>query len=280
MLDGIKIFDAHMHIIGRFKKRDESFIEFLDRFNIDKAIITSLNQSANMKTLTSFSKTEDNKNGADLKLLNQFTAEKQLDHEEVKKLTQKHPDRLFGFFWFNPRIATQDNDSYKILEEYIKKYNFKGVKTHAYVDLLKLNDYFELAEFLIEYDLPLYFHSSQAVFFQKPIRAKDLYRLVNKYPELKLIIGHAAYSMEYSVNCMRYFTKCPNVFFETSVSAPYGIRLLIKSMGNHRVMYGSDSPSVTTPDIEINKIRILNLDKETLDNVFYNNISNLIGVNT
>ena len=38
-----------------------------------------------------------------------------------------------------------------------------------------------------------------------------------------------------------------------------------------------DSPAATTPDIEINKIRILNLDKKTLENVFYNNISNLIG---
>ena len=52
---------------------------------------------------------------------------------------------------------------------------------------------------------------------------------------------------------------------------------LIKIMGDHRVVYGSDAPSATNPDIEINKIKMLNLSKETLENVFYNNINKLIG---
>ena len=47
-------------------------------------------------------------------------------------------------------------------------------------------------------------------------------------------------------------------------------------MGQKRVMYGSDAPAATTPDIEINKIKILNLKKNVLEDVFYNNISNLI----
>ena len=83
--------------------------------------------------------------------------------------------------------------------------------------------------------------------------------------------------MEYMINELRYFKRYTNVYFETSLSVPYGIMTLIKIMGAHRVMYGSDSPSATNPDIEINKILMLDLSKQTLENVFYNNISNLIG---
>ena len=83
---------------------------------------------------------------------------------------------------------------------------------------------------------------------------------------------HAAYTMEYCVSCLKYFPKCSNVYFETSLSVPYGINILIKVMGNHRVMFGSDSPAATTPDIEINKIRILNLDLNlVLNRIFSNN---------
>jgi predicted TIM-barrel fold metal-dependent hydrolase len=51
------------------------------------------------------------------------------------------------------------------------------------------------------------------------------------------------------------------------------------SMGSERVIFGSDSPTATTPDIEINKFKILNLKKPILENVFYNNITNLLGEN-
>jgi len=63
MIDGIRIYDAHMHILGRFKKRDENFIEFLDRFSIDKAIITSLNTTTTMDSIHKISEatfTKDN----------------------------------------------------------------------------------------------------------------------------------------------------------------------------------------------------------------------------
>ncbi len=82
--------------------------------------------------------------------------------------------------------------------------------------------------------------------------------------------------MEYCINCIRYFSKMKNVYFETSTSIPYGILSLIKAMGSHRVIYGSDSPAANPPDIEIHKIICLNLDNESLKNVFYNNINNLL----
>ena len=53
---------------------------------------------------------------------------------------------------------------------------------------------------------------------------------------------------------------------------------LIKAIGEDRVIYGSDSPAANPPDIEIQKIFCLDLDKKTLEKVFYENMNNLLGL--
>ncbi len=265
------IFDAHMHYTGKFMNKNETLIEFLDRFGIDKAIITTLNTSANSKLLS----TINNKDLTDKQLADKFYPKNQYNHEHVKKLIESHPKRLIGFYWFNPRIA--DEKDWKELTRYIKNYNFKGVKTQASLDNLDpLTDMDKLAEFCIDLDIPLYFHSGINFYFQKPFKIQSLYELKKKYKKLKLIIGHAAYTMEYMISLLRYFEPFPRVYFETSLSVPYGIKVLIKVMGAERVLYGSDSPPATTPDIEINKIKILDLPKDIQKKVFYENTNNLL----
>ena len=273
MIDGLKVFDAHMHNLGIFKKKDENLIQYLDRYGIDKAILSPVDEAINPRL-----KLILDQNISEEDITNQFLSKKQLDHENLRQLIAKNNDRLIGFYWFNPRNA--NDEDWKLLTKYVKHYNFKGVKTQANIDLLRLpEDFNKLSEFCVNYDLPLYYHSGYAFFFQKNYQINDIYNLVRENKDLKLIIGHAAYSMEYCISLLRYFPKCTNVFFETSTSVPYGIKLLIKTMGSNRVIYGSDAPAATTPDIEIQKIKILDLDKKTLENIFYNNIKNLIGDN-
>lgn len=272
MIDGNKIFDSHMHLLGRFKGRDETLVQFLDRYGIDRAMVTSLNKDASLNVIMSSSSIDMK----DQQFLDQFVQKTQLDHEQVREVIEKDPERFIGFFWFNPRIASEED--WKLLKKYIVDFKFKGIKTQMCVDMLKVpEDLFQLAEFCIEQDIPLYVHSGTGFFYQKPYTAKDYYKLVRKYKELKCIIGHAAYSMEYCINCLRYFRDFPNVYFETSTSIPYGILTLIKVMGNHRVIFGSDAPAAQTPDIELQKIKILNLDEKTLENVLYKNFSRLVG---
>ena len=84
--------------------------------------------------------------------------------------------------------------------------------------------------------------------------------------------------MEYAINLLNYFGKSPNVYFETSLSVPYAIVMFVKAFGSERIMFGSDAPTATTPDIEIEKIRILGLDKSALEDVFYNTAMNLLNL--
>ncbi|MBD3215731.1 MAG: amidohydrolase family protein [Candidatus Lokiarchaeota archaeon] len=272
MIDGIGIFDAHMHYYGKFMKENESLIEFMDRFAIDKAIITTLKTSANQNLLFQTNEIINEKQYAE-----NLYAKKQYEHDIVKALITKYPDRLYGFYWFNPKIA--DDSDWQVLRDYITKYNFKGVKTQTSLDNLDLSkDLNQLAEFCLEFDIPLYFHSGINFFFQEPFLTKNLYNFLKDYKELKFIIGHAAFTMEYMISLLRYFQGFPNVYYETSLSVPYGINVLIKMMGEDKIIYGSDSPAATPPDIEIQKIKSLNLKPETEKLIFYENVKNLISI--
>lgn len=267
-----QVFDAHIHYTGKFMNKNETLIEFLDRFGIDKAIVTTLKISANQKLLLQTNEEIDEK-----KYAQNLYAKKQYNHDIVKDLISKFPNRLFGFYWFNPKIA--DDSDWSTLEKYITQYNFKGVKTQTSLDNLDLSrDMDQLAEFCIVHDVPLYFHSGVNFFFQKPFRTKYLYNFLKHYKELKFIIGHAAFTMEYMISLLRYFQDFPNVYYETSLSVPYGINVLIKMMGKDKVIYGSDCPAATTPDVEIKKIKILNLDPEVEKYIFFNNIAKLIKI--
>ncbi|TXT62396.1 MAG: hypothetical protein BAJALOKI3v1_600017 [Promethearchaeota archaeon] len=266
------IFDAHMHYTGKFLKKNETLLEFMDRFGIDKAIITTLKVSANQRLLL-----QTNEEIDEQKYAENLYAKEQYNHDIVRDLVLKNPDRLFGFYWFNPRIANESD--WVILEKYITEYKFKGVKTQTSLDNLDLSkDLDRLAKFCIKFEIPLYFHSGVNFFFQEPFRTKYLFDFLKNYEELKFIIGHAAFTMEYMISLLRYFQTFPNVYFETSLSVPYGINVLIKMMGPNKVIYGSDSPAATTPDIEIQKIKSLNLTPEIEKLIFYENISKLIRI--
>lgn len=276
MIEGIKIFDAHMHYMGRFKAREKTIIEYMHHYGIDKAILTTLNKTTSMKKLKAVMGSNSSlEKKASPNFSEHFDFISQLDHEPIRRIIKKHPEKLVGFYWFNPKSPHEDD--WRTLKRYIEEYNFKGIKIQPAVNMLKLpHDVYTLAEFCIAHTIPLYIHTGGSFFFQEPVRAKHLYQLAKKYPNLKLIIGHAAHSMEYCINLLTYFSENRNVYFETSCSIPYGILTLIKGFGSERVIYGSDSPPATTPDIEIKKIQILNLDKKELENIFYNNIEKLI----
>jgi predicted TIM-barrel fold metal-dependent hydrolase len=270
MKEDIKVFDAHMHYTGKFKNKNESLIDFLDRFGIEKAVITTLNTAANSKLLLTL-----NGQLSDQELAEQFYPKTQYSHEKVKELVQSNPERLIGFYWFNPKVA--DAEDWKELTRFITSYGFKGVKTQASLDNLDPEtDLDKLAEFCINHNIPLYFHSGTSFHFQKPVSLKSLHKFKKKHKKLELIIGHAAFTMEYMISLLRFFKDSPNVYFETSLSVPYGIKVLIKVMGEGRVLYGSDSPAATTPDIEINKIKILELSETVQKKVFYENIDKLL----
>ncbi len=278
-----KIFDAHMHTIGIFLPRNMSLIEYMDQFNIEKAILTTTNRAARPSDYVDKGEKEEEYGDTNNKMLKAFENYKktmpkgQLDHQDVINLSKKHPDRFYKFFWFNPNMSQdQENDDYRTLENHFDN-GFYGVKLHPVLHLIKVpRDVLKLASLLEERNKILFLHSYPKVTFFNGMFTKDIVKLAKSFPDLKIIVGHAGYAMEYAMELGMNLKRYENIYFETSCSIPYALFSLIKAVGHERILFGSDSPITNPAQIEIDKILCLPISKEQKQDIFYYNSEKII----
>ena len=260
----------------------KNIVEYMDKHNVENAIITTINRakfypkedkSGNKTTpkITNISEALEN--------LKKVMLRGQLPHQDVLLAANKAPDRFFKMFWFNPNLKPEEEENnYKILEEHFKM-GFIGVKIHPMFHLLRVpRDILKLTSFIQEYnkDLPLFIHSAPNISISKGVSARDIAKLAKKFPDLRIIVGHSAYAMEYSIDVVFNLKKFTNVYFETSASASYGIYNIIKAIGHKRVLFGSDSPVVSPVQLEIDKILTLPISEVEKQNILYDNVNQLL----
>ncbi len=283
-MEQYKIFDAHLHTYGTFLAKDDDLLSYLDRYNVEKAIITTVNRAANSKIYT------NNINKAGEKVSNENLVKKafenlrkmmpkdQLDHQDVISVSKLDPERFLKFFWFNPKIDIgAEEKNYKILE-YHFKLGFCGVKIHPGIHLIKVpRDIISLASFIQEYNknFPLYIHFTPKFSAFGGISSKNLAKLAQTFPDLNIILGHAGLAMEFAIDFGLSLNQYKNIYFETSCSIPYAIFSLIKTMGHKRLLFGSDAPVTNPIQLEIEKIMCLPIKSDQKQDILYNNTNNL-----
>jgi len=277
-----KIFDAHLHTYGVFLNPDENVLQYMDRFNVEKAIITTINRTKMPNKQKEVSSTRDE--GVKLTdFMNDFRSRMpkgQLDHQDVIDIVNKAPERFVKFFWFNPMIhQDEEENSYDILKEHFKQ-GFKGVKIHSGFNMVKVpRDILKLASFMQDYDenLILYIHSLPKTTFFRGVSPKDIANLAKNFPRLRIIVGHAAFCMIYTFEVMLTLKTYENIYYETSCSVSFGIYNLIKTVGHERILFGSDSPTASSLPLEIDKILTLpRTSKEIKQDILYYNVAKLL----
>jgi len=280
-----KIFDAHLHTYGTFLAKDEDILSYLDRHNVEKAIITTVNRAASSKIYTN----DDNGNGEDVsnenrvkkafENLRKMMPKDQLNHQDVISISNLDPERFLKFFWFNPKIDQgEEEKNYKILENHFKM-GFCGVKIHSGIHLIKIpRDIISLASFMQEYDknIPLYIHFTPKFSAFGGISSKDLAKLAQSFPDLNIILGHAGLAMEFAIDFGLSLKQYKNIYFETSCSIPYAILSLVKMVGHKRLLFGSDAPVTNPIQLEIDKILCLPITNDQKQDIFFNNTNKLI----
>lgn len=286
MRDNFQVFDAHMHYTGIFMKPYENLIEYMDAYGIDKAVVNTLNIEANMGVLK-----EDNpilanlneSNYCDVDVFSDFRNGGQPDHTYLKKLQDIAPDRIYPFFWYNP-ADPNDKEQIKGLNTVKEALNdgFKGVKLQMAMLPTEIEALYPLAELLLKHDLPLYIHPSAGVCASKRTSPFNLVDLIKSYPQLKIIIGHSSYTMEFCIECVFAFSKLTaynqNLYFESSLSVPFGIISYTKVFGADHVIFGSDSPPAGPWEIEFSKINLLKLPDDAKKMIFYDNIARILKI--
>ncbi|MFX0098115.1 MAG: amidohydrolase family protein [Candidatus Hodarchaeota archaeon] len=275
MKDGYKIIDAHMHYAGIFMQKGTNLLDYMDENGIDGAVVNTLNTKANLNELIKQSIEKINEQEPGFELFEDF-CQGQPSHKEVIQLAKVASDRIFPFFWYNPVDEDREN-GLKLVEQSIKN-GFKGVKIQPAMTPCTIGSLFPVAEILVEHGLPIYIHPSSGIFASSRTIPSSLIKLSKKFPDLNIILGHAAYTMEFCIEALVAATKMPNLYFETSVSIPYGIITYVKIFGPDRVIFGTDSPTATPFSIEYNKVAVLNIPREAKEMILYGNIAKLIGI--
>ncbi|MFX0039359.1 MAG: amidohydrolase family protein [Promethearchaeota archaeon] len=277
-----KIFDAHFHTYGIFLSPFKDIINYMDHHNVEKAIITTINRAKYHNKQKEYASDVDEPENLSkyLEVFKNIIPKGQLSHQDVIDIANKAPDRFYKVFWFNPKLNPEEQEkNYRILEDHFKK-GFIGVKIHGSFNFFKFpKDILKLAAFMQDYDknLILFIHSHPKTKFYDGSEPQDIAKLAKKFPGLRIIIGHAAYCMEYAVGVGLLLKKFNNLYFETSCSVSLGIFNLIKTVGHQRLLFGSDSPTTSTLPIEIEKILSLpKISDEEKQDIFYNNLSNLL----
>ena len=207
---GTQVFDAHAHvgvdIDGRAMTAD-GMKERMDAANVHKSIIFPLNDP----------NARDDYSGP---------------NDVVWAAYEEYQDALVPFFRLNP------HKDYEAEFERCVERGFKGLKLHPVSQEFELDDarVVRLFEMAAGADLPVLVHAG----FAMERIVEPLLPTVERLPELRLILGHAA--MVELLVATRVFSGHPNVLFETSVVKAKDLYVLFCSMDPARICYGSDIP--------------------------------------
>jgi predicted TIM-barrel fold metal-dependent hydrolase len=215
----------------------------------------------------------------DFDIFTDFQKAGQPSHEEVEKLMQKAPDRIFPFFWYNP-IDPADPDQQKGLSkvQYALGHGYRGVKLQMAMTYCPVEKLYPIAQLCEEASIPLYVHPSGGVFRARRTNPFEILTLAEHYPKLKIILGHAGYSMEFVIEAILACIGASNIYFETSLSVPFGIITYIKLAGARRVLFGTDAPSAGPFRIEYDKIAFLNISEKEKTQILSKNIEKLLKI--
>ncbi len=283
MRDGFDIVDAHVHYAGIFLPKGKSIVDYMDDNGVDAAILNTLNVKANLGDVMRKDPSGLARQAQDpgFDIFKDFRLAGQPDHEAVIGIAKKHPDRVFPFFWYNP-ADPGDLEQEKGLAAVASALDrgFKGVKIQPAMTACTVEQLFPVASLLADRKRPIYIHPNAGLFAARKTEAVDVARLAKAFPALDIILGHAAYTMEFCIEAVLHLARFTNVHAETSQSIPYGIITYAKIFGPRRVLFGTDMPSATPFDIEYRKLGLLDMPADAKALILGGNARRLLGLTT
>lgn len=239
----MKIIDAHAHVgyFGGFFDvgiNTEDLIRQMDEYEIEKTVLCAI------------------------------------PNTETKMAVEKYPVRLLGITWVNP--ADGDKAVQEVFES-IKNWGFKGVKLHPLLHSFTANDesVHPIAQAAQELDVPLFIHSGHPP-YSLPW---SIAQLAEDFPKVKIVMVHMGHGHGvYIQSAIDMALKYPNLYLETSGMPMHTkIKEAYEKVGSDRVMFGTDAP-FHHPSVEIQRAKVSGLSNTQLEDLFYNNIKNLLKI--
>jgi len=242
------IIDIHSHIATSWqgwwksKVNEEAFVKHMDKWGIDKACVSYWS----------------------------INADPDAGNDRVSRFVEQYPDRIIGFACIVPRW---NEDAIAETEKAIKDPNMTGLKLHPAANSYYADSplVYPIIEMAIEADMPILFHCGDDQ-YSNP---RNLGNLAKKFPQAKIIMGHSG--------CLEIIegiqvARCnENIWLDTTDSWNLLdiINVMIKYVGEERILWGSDFPCWNTGP-EISKVRDANITDRQKELIFGKNAAKLL----
>ena len=267
MFGDFRIFDAHCHIYpdaiaGRAVDGIDTFYGVLAH---GKGTVNDLIEKGTAA-------------GVDRFLVHSVaTSEHQVQsiNEFIASETAKHPDRLIGFGTLFPDSEAVEEDY-----EHLRSLGLKGVKLHpdfqcSPVDGSGCNKIFDLCE---RDGFPVLVHFGDIrQDYSNPERAA---KALVKHPSLKIIGAHLG-GWSIWKEASEKLTEFENLWVDCCSSTAYlsdsEFYRYVEKYGTKRVLFGTDYP-MWSCKTEIKSVMRAGFSDDELRDIFYNNITRLLGI--
>lgn len=104
---------------------------------------------------------------------------------------------------------------------------------------------------------------------------RELAVLAAEFPEVSFVLGHCGF-VGIDVYSLRVVEPYPNILAETSGCYTGVARIAVARLGADRVLLGTEYP-LQHPDVELTKLRVLDLDEASWQQIAWRNACRLLG---
>jgi len=199
----------------------------------------------------------------------------------VYEAVQRHPDRILGFGWADPRLGL--DKAKEAARRCIYDYGFYGVKLNGaqnsfYIDHPDIS--LPVVEEIARTGKLLAFHvGTDAYETTHPFRVA---RIARMFPEVQMLMVHmggVGYA-DLTNAAIEMAQECPNLTLIGSAVRTQAILKAIKTLGAYRVCFGSDTP-FELMHVEVAKYHALldgEVTPEEKQRIMAGNIARLMGL--
>lgn len=201
------------------------------------------------------------------------------------ELVRKYPDRFLGCFVYNPRYGVQNGVDE--IEHHVKEYGFKMVQLqanmHAYRPDRALDWLRPAMKKCADLGVMVKLHTGDGP-YSIPT---EFYPIIREFPSVNFILAHFGVQTGgvYVFEPFQMAMDAPNVYAESGWCLQSRIVEFAKELPKHKILFGSDTPP-NEPGMWLRLLEVLcheppqglNLDEDTLEDYFGNNVARMIGL--
>lgn len=158
-----------------------------------------------------------------------------IQHDVIAELCRSYPGLFFGMANPSPHLSTAEYE--EEIRRCVEDLGFVAIKLHPYASAVHPDSKagrkaFECAR---KYDIPLMVHTGSGMPFASPT---NIINVAGEYADVKVIMAHCGMSL-LADEASEAFSRCPNVYGDTSWTKGYLIRRWVRTYGP-RMMLASD----------------------------------------